>query len=76
MLRLLLLLFVSSSTLLPGVAEACTVCGAAADNKNAFIGMTAFMTLTPLIFIGGVLYWLKTRSAELARLDDSSTPLR
>jgi len=76
MLRLLLLLFVSSSTLLPGVAEACTVCGAAADNKNAFIGMTAFMTLTPLIFIGSVLYWLKTRAAELAHLDDSSKPLR
>ena len=53
----------------PGVADACTVCGAAADNKNAFIGMTAFLTLTPLAFIGGVLYWLKTRAAALALLD-------
>jgi hypothetical protein len=56
--------------LAPDVADACTVCGAAMDNKNQFIGMTAFLTLTPLAFIGGVLYWLKTRADALAALDE------
>jgi len=63
------LLLVIVVLLLPDVADACTVCGAAQDNKNQFIGMTAFLTLTPLAFIGGVVYWLKTRADALAALD-------
>ena len=55
---------------LPSIAEACTVCGAGADNKGAFIGMTAFLTLLPLGFIGGVIYWLRSRAVALAAMDD------
>ena len=58
--------------LVPEVADACTVCGAATDNKNQFIVMTAFLTLTPLAFIGGVIYWLKSRAAALAALEADS----
>jgi hypothetical protein len=67
-LRILCLVLLTLA-MAPDSAEACTVCGAAADNKNAFIGMTAFLTLTPLAFMGGVIYWLKTRAAALDLLE-------
>ena len=51
--------------LAPASAEACTVCGAAMDNKNAFISMTAFLTLLPLGFMGTVIWWIKKRSDAL-----------
>ena len=68
----ILLVALALLLLVPDVADACTVCGAATDNKNQFIGMTAFLTLTPLAFIGGVIYWLKTRADTLAALESDS----
>ncbi len=63
------LMIAAVALLVPSGADACTVCGAGADNGNQFIGMTAFLTLTPLAVIGGVVYWLKTRADALAALD-------
>lgn len=72
MSRVLAAMVLVIALLAPEAADACTVCGAATDNKNQFIGMTAFLTLTPLAFIGGVIYWLKTKADALAALESDS----
>ena len=61
--------------LLPGVASACAVCmsGTQQDTRLAFILMTAFMTLTPLIVLFFAVRWFlrlareHDREQELAR---------
>jgi hypothetical protein len=50
---------------LPAVAEACAVCGAADRNRNAFLGMTIFLSLLPLGMIGGGVLWLRRRGGAL-----------
>jgi hypothetical protein len=66
MLRLAALL--SAISLLPGTAEACAVCGPGTEESRvAFIITTAFMTALPLALIGGVVYWLRGRLAEMER---------
>jgi membrane protein DedA with SNARE-associated domain len=47
----------------PGLAEACSVCSAGRDEENqlAFLLSTIFMSLMPLITIGGVVYVLWRR---------------
>ncbi|MDH5674221.1 MAG: hypothetical protein OEZ06_18850 [Myxococcales bacterium] len=47
----------------PASALACAVCFSAKDeaNRDAFLTMTAFMTLLPLAMLGGALYWVVRR---------------
>lgn len=52
--------------LLPKLSHACAVCstGRADENANAFIAMTAFMTLTPLIILGATIWWFVRRTLQ------------
>ena len=47
----------------PELASACAVCSAGRDEENqfAFLLMTIFMSLTPLLLIGGLVYWIRRR---------------
>jgi len=45
---------------------ACTVCGAAVDNGNAFLIQTVFMSLLPLALLGGgvgLVWWYSRQSS-------------
>ncbi len=55
------------ATILPGVVQACPNCTAAADNRVEFLVTTAFMSLLPMLVIGGAVYWLRKRVAALER---------
>lgn len=54
---------------LPGVAYACPVCFSIKNEANqvAYLATTGFMTLIPIAVIGGAVWWLKKRAAELSR---------
>ena len=49
--------------LAPELAAACAVCSAGRDDENrfAFLMMTLFMSATPLLLIGGLVYWIRGR---------------
>lgn len=52
-----------------GPAMACAVCfQSTEENRWAFIGTTAFLTLFPLFMLGGLFVWLRQRylAAEAA----------
>lgn len=51
----------------PGVALACTVCGAAEDNANSFLLSTLVLSVLPLamIFGGGYALYYVSRHPEL-----------
>jgi hypothetical protein len=69
----------AAALLLPGAAEACAVCGPGTEESRvAFIITTAFMTALPLALVGGVVYWLRRRLAEMERrtLADREAALR
>ena len=58
----------AAALLLPGAAEACAVCGPGTEESRvAFILTTAFMTALPLALIGGIVYGLRRRLAEMER---------
>lgn len=48
----------------PAAALACPVCGLAGPGNNgwAYFAMTIVLSLTPLVFMGGVAYWVYRRS--------------
>ena len=51
---------------LPRAALACPVCfGGDADNRAEFIGTTLFLTLLPLLMIGGLALFLWRRAVRL-----------
>ncbi len=65
---------------LPQVSEACAVCSAGRDEENAaaFLISTIFMSLTPLIVIGSIIYLLYRRIQKFdaekeARLQESTS---
>ena len=60
-------LIVGLLVLVPRLATACSVCSAGRDEENriAFIITTAFMTLLPLLLIGGLAFWLWGRFRAL-----------
>ena len=60
-------LIVGRRVLVPRLATACSVCSAGRDEENriAFIITTAFMTLLPLLLIGGLAFWLWGRFRAL-----------
>ncbi len=51
----------------PRLAAACSVCNAGRDEQSriAFIITTAFMSLLPLLLIGGLAFWLWGRFRAL-----------
>ena len=51
---------------LPSLAYACPVCFAAQSEaaRVAFLATTVFLTAAPVLMIGGVIYWLASRSTE------------
>lgn len=52
-------------------ALACSVCfDANEERRAAFLGTTIFLTLTPLVFVFAVVWWLRRR----ARLLDVAPP--
>ena len=53
--------------LAPHAALACSVCigGESADTRIAYRAMTAFMTFTPLVIVGGVIFWIYRRYKAL-----------
>ena len=62
-------LVAAAVVLSPRVALACSVCSAGRDDETraAFIATTGFMTLLPLVLIGGLVWWLRRRARELER---------
>ena len=58
---------------LPGTAEACAVCFQAKTDASriAFIATTAFMTVLPLLLIGGVAYWVRSRFVAAQTTDST-----
>ena len=49
--------------LTPGVALACPVCfGANEANRDAFVATTVFLSLLPVVMIGGVIHFLVSRA--------------
>jgi protein-S-isoprenylcysteine O-methyltransferase Ste14 len=55
----------------PQISQACAVCFSARDeNRAAFLTTTILLTLSPLLMIGGVIWWLRRcaqRSHQTAR---------
>jgi hypothetical protein len=53
-------------SIVPSLAYACPVCFDAKNEAGrvAFLGTTVFLTALPLLLIGGVIYWVASRSAE------------
>ena len=58
----------------PRVAHACSVCGAGRDDetRTAFLITTGFLTVLPLLLVGGVAWWLRRRARELEETSPSS----
>jgi len=54
---------------LPHAAAACAVCSAGRDDATrlAFILTTVFLTVLPLAMVGGIVYWLHSRTRALER---------
>ena len=64
--RLVAAAMVAVFTFWPAVAQACAVCTDPNDEaRTAFIFTTALMTALPLLFVGGGVWWLRRRLAEL-----------
>jgi cbb3-type cytochrome oxidase subunit 3 len=71
---------------LPGAALACAMCVSGRDDdvKAAFVIASAFLTLLPLLLIGGGVLWLRRRARRIAaeeaagviRLPDPATRRR
>ena len=52
--------------LLPEAAQACAVCGPGTEaSRAAFILTTGILTALPLLLIGGLVWWLRGRVAEM-----------
>jgi hypothetical protein len=59
---------------MPGSALACAVCGVGTEaNQQAFVDMTIFMTLLPLLLIGSGVGWIWWRYRQMERAALQST---
>jgi hypothetical protein len=47
----------------PGLSRACAVCMSGRDDETraAFLGTTIFLSLLPVLAVGGVVIWLRRR---------------
>jgi len=52
---------IAALLLVPAIGQACPVCmgGAEEDVRTAFILTTAFLTLCPLLMVGGLVWWVR-----------------
>lgn len=56
--------------LAPQAADACAVCFGGRDQARiAFIVTTGFMTALPLLVVGSLVFWLRSRFREAERLE-------
>ena len=60
----------------PEAAEACSVCGAAQDDsvREAFLVTTVFLSVLPLLLVGGFAWWLRRRIRELDAGSQHASP--
>jgi len=60
---------------LPSVAYACPVCFAAQNEaaRVAFLATTVFLTASPVLMVGGVIYWLVSRSEAASEVEPATT---
>lgn len=67
----LLFLALGAVLALPEAASACASCvsGQTDQTRYAFIWTTALLSVLPLSMLGALLWWLRRRSQELARLE-------
>jgi hypothetical protein len=66
-------LITTALLLLPSVSHACAVCFSATDqNRMAFIETTVLMSLLPLGMIGGVVYYYRRKSRQMAEEEAES----
>lgn len=64
------LLILAMLVLVPSVAEACPVCfSGTGENRAAYFATFLFLTFTPLIGAGLLIWWLRNRIHELDELD-------
>ena len=62
---------------LPRVGVACSVCfDATAANRAAFISTTVFLSVLPLLLIGGLIGWLWRRSRAIQQNAPERRPER
>jgi hypothetical protein len=54
---------------LPKLAQACAVCSAGRDDatRGAFISTTVLLSALPLFMVGGISWWLRSRTRAQAR---------
>jgi hypothetical protein len=59
--------------LVGNAAMACPVCGQQTTDKNqaAYMDMTVFMSLTPLLAMGGVVLWIYWRVKQAEKAEQS-----
>jgi high-affinity Fe2+/Pb2+ permease len=52
---------IAALLLAPSIGQACAVCmgGADEDVRTAFILATAFLTVCPLLMVGGLVWWVR-----------------
>jgi hypothetical protein len=69
-------LLVPIAMALPRTLLGCAVCFSANDaSAKAFLDTTIFLSLTPLLFLGGAGFWLWRRVRALEALDAAPRPL-
>ena len=59
-------MWLSFSKLIPAIAYACATCGFVDPSTNYYLKMILFMTSLPLLFVGGVVLYLKKKGDRYA----------
>lgn len=67
------LALVSTASSLPATARACDSCIAASSSavQWAFITGSIFLSVTPLLIVGGFVWWLSRRARRLAAEEET-----
>ena len=71
------LLLAAFLALVPELAHACAVCGAALDDDQgrvAYLVTSAVLSVLPLALLGGFLLWLRAKSRRQSRLQAPPQP--
>ena len=73
-IRFALALFVAAAVLFaPQLATACSVCftGRADETRVAFLVTTGFLTVLPILLVGGLVWWLSRRARQVREQHES-----